>query len=135
MQMIKGITVKLILNAQDIGLNSSDGILSGLDGVPTSDANRNPFGELIDPEEITVEVDNVLVAPTTSDDIISTTDLEGCKAVYTLAIPKGDNHNWENAIVEFWGQRWKVFGIPLEGIEANIPLAWNKKVTVERYGK
>jgi len=53
--------------------------------------------------------------------------------VYTLAIPKGDTHDWENQVIEFWGKTWKSFGMPLEGIESNIPLAWNKKVTVERY--
>lgn len=79
-------------------------------------------------------VDNVLVAPTTSDDIVTTTDLTGKKAVYTLAIPKGDTHDWEDCIVCFFGQEWHTIGYPLEGIEANIPLDWNKKVMVERYG-
>lgn len=78
-------------------------------------------------------VENVLVAPSTSDDIITTQDLTGRKAVYTLAIPKGDTHNWENAKVKFFGQEWSTFGIPIEGIEENIPLDWNKKVMVDRY--
>ena len=59
--------------------------------------------------------------------------LVGRKEVYTLAIPKGDTHDWENQVIEFWDKTWKSFGSPLEGIESNIPLAWNKKVTVERY--
>lgn len=84
-------------------------------------------------EEIPVEVDNVLVAPTTAEDIVDTTDLEGRHAVYTLAIPKGDAHEWENSKIEFFGKSWKSFGIPQEGIGDLIPLAWNKKVTVERY--
>ena len=83
--------------------------------------------------ETPVYVENVLVAPTTADDIIDNQDLEGKKAVYTLAIPKGDTHRWEDSRIDFFGQSWRSFGIPLEGIEANIPLAWNKKVTVERY--
>ena len=132
--MIKGTTITLITNTQTTAEVSSGGVLNGSGGVPTSGTGTNPFGEPIY-EEVRETIDNVLIAPTTSDDIITTTDLEGRKAVYTLAIPKGDTHNWENAKVEFWGQTWQVFGIPLEGIEANIPLAWNKKVTVERYGK
>lgn len=79
-------------------------------------------------------VENVLIAPATSDDIVTTTDLTGKKAVYTLAIPKADTHDWIDCVVCFFGQEWRTIGYPLEGIEANIPLDWNKKVMVERYG-
>lgn len=75
----------------------------------------------------------MLISPTSSDDVVNQLDLTGRKAVYTLAIPKGDTHNWENKEVKFFNQRWKTFGIPLEGIEHLIPLDWNKKVMVERY--
>lgn len=79
-------------------------------------------------------VENVLVVPANSDDIITSTDLTGKKAVYTLAIPKGDTHDWIDCIVRFYNQEWHTIGYPLEGIEENIPLDWNKKVMVERYG-
>ena len=36
--------------------------------------------------------------------------------------------------VEFFGQRFRTYGDVTEGIEAMIPLQWNKKVKVERYG-
>ena len=85
-------------------------------------------------EETPVEVENVLVAPASTDDVKNNTNLSGDKAVYTLGIPKGDNHDWENKTVEFFGKKWKTVGIPLEGIEEMIPLSWNKKVTVEYYG-
>lgn len=78
-------------------------------------------------------VDNVLIAPATSQEILDTINLYGKKAVYTLAIPKGDTHDWMDKHVSFFGEEWKTFGIPLEGIECNIPLDWNKKVMVERY--
>lgn len=81
-----------------------------------------------------IEVENVLIAPASSDDITTSQDLYGKKAVYTLGIPKGDTHNWIDATVRFFGQEWHTFGYPQEGIEANIPLDWNKKVMVERYG-
>ena len=92
----------------------------------------NAFNEPVY-KDSTVTVSNVLVAPTTSDDVIDQHSLEGRKEVYTLAIPKGDTHDWENQIVEFWGKKYKSFGMPMMGIVDNIPLAWNMKVTVERY--
>ena len=82
---------------------------------------------------MTETVSNVLVAPLSSDDAPSNIDLSTYKELYTLAIPKMDNHTWKGGIVEFWGKKWRVVGVPLEGIEALIPLDWNKKVTVERY--
>ncbi len=85
-------------------------------------------------EEKRIEVDNVLVAPSTSDDIINSMNLYGKKVIYNLAIPKGDRNNWENAEVEFFNQRFKTFGYPTQGIDEMIPLNWNKKVMVERYG-
>lgn len=83
--------------------------------------------------EVATTVDNVLVSPASSQEILDATNLYGKKAIYTLAIPKGDTHVWEDCKVSFFGEDWHVFGIPLEGIECDIPLAWNKKVTVERY--
>lgn len=111
MAMIKGMTVTLI-NKREVG--------------------RDPFDKPI-LEDMEVEVDNVLVRPTSTEDVINTKDLTGRTAVYTLAIPKGDTNTWENQEVRFFGERWRVFGIPLQGIEEMIPLDWNKKVMVERY--
>lgn len=93
----------------------------------------DPFGSPV-VKDVEILVDNVLVAPALSDDVINQLNLTGKKAVYTLAIPKGDNHEWEDKEVEFFGQRWKTFGFSTEGIEDLIPLSWNKKVMVERYG-
>lgn len=83
--------------------------------------------------ETPVDVADVLVYPSTSTEILETVNLYGKKAVYTMAIPKGDTHDWEDQKVSFFGETWRTFGIPTEGIESNIPLRWNKKVTVERY--
>lgn len=109
---IEGITIKLI-DKKEIG--------------------KDPFGNPIY-EDAEIQVENVLIAPTSSDDIINQQSLTGKVAVYTLAIPKVDNHEWEDKEVEFFGQRWRTFGFPTEGIEDLIPLSWNKKVMVERYG-
>ena len=111
MARIKGITITLI-NRQQTGTDPFD----------------NPIFE-----DIEIAVDNVLVKPTSTEDIVNTKDLTGRTAVYTLAIPKGDTNTWENQEVRFFGERWRVFGIPLQGIEGLIPLDWNKKVMVERY--
>ena len=101
--------------------------------VSKHETGRDPFGEPIY-EDVEIEVDNVLISPTTSDDIVNQMTLTGKKAVYTLAIPKGDTNNWEDQEVLFFGEKWRVFGVPLQGIDHLIPLSWNKKVMVERYG-
>ncbi len=111
MTMIKGITVTLI-NKKQVG--------------------TDPFDEPVY-EDVPIEVENVLISPTSTDDIVNQLDLTGKKAVYTLAIPKNDENNWEDAEVFFFGKRWRTFGIPTQGIDHLIPLEWNKKVMVERY--
>lgn len=112
MSMIKGITVVLI-DKVEVG--------------------KDAFNEPIYKEK-RICVENVLVSPSSTDDIITSQDLEGKKAVYTLAIPKTDKHVWENRKVIFFGEEWRTFGFTLQGINENIPLDWNKKVMVERYG-
>lgn len=93
----------------------------------------DPFGKPIY-DNADIEVENVLVAPVSSDDVVNHQSLTGKVAVYSLGIPKDDTHDWEDKEVKFFGQRWRTFGIPLEGMEHLIPLDWNKKVMVERYG-
>lgn len=78
-------------------------------------------------------VENVLVAPASSTEILDTMNLTGKKIVYNLAIPKNDRHIWENQIVKFFGETWHVVNIPEKGIDALIPGDWNQKVQVERY--
>ena len=91
----------------------------------------NSFGE---PEykETAITVDNVLVAPSSSEEVLSANDLYGKKAVYTLAIPKGDTNDWQDKKVSFFGKDWKTFGIPTKGIDHLVPTAWNTKVMVMR---
>lgn len=110
--MIKGITVTLHQKTQ-----------TGVDGF------NQPIYQYED-----IEVDNVLVAPASTDDIVNATNLYGKKVTYILGIPKGDTHDWEDQEISFWGERYHSFGFATEGIEENIPLSWNKKVMVERYG-
>lgn len=92
----------------------------------------DPFGTPV-VKDVEILVDNVLVSPTSTDDVTNQLSLTGKKAVYTLAIPKGDLHDWGNKEVIFFGQKWRTVGFATEGIESMIPLEWNKKVMVERY--
>ncbi|MBQ7265147.1 MAG: hypothetical protein IJS61_03525 [Firmicutes bacterium] len=83
-------------------------------------------------------VADVLVGEPSTEDITQTFNLYGKKVKYTLAIPKGDTHNWVNALVvlpEPFGGEYKTIGYPTAGIEENIPLRWNKKVHIERVGE
>lgn len=94
MTMIKGITVTLYEKEK---------------------INEDAFGKPIY-KETPIKVKNVLVAPTNTSEILDTLNLTGKKAVYTIAIPKGDEHVWEDNKVEFFGETWKVIGLPQQGM-------------------
>ena len=73
-------------------------------------------------------VENVLVGePNTVDSAIG-----NCKIkTYTLAIPKGDSHDWTNKKVKFFDSKFRTVGKEIQGIESNIPLCWHKKISIE----
>lgn len=79
-------------------------------------------------------VQNVLVGEPTADDLINELQLYGKRLAYTLAIPKGDSHDWDDVEVEFFGKKFRTYGTAVQGIEHLVPLNWNKKVKVEAYG-
>ena len=85
-------------------------------------------------EERPVLVPNVLIGEPTAEDLVNELQLSGKRLAYTLGIPKGDSHDWQDVTVEFFGQKFRTYGDVTQGIEAMIPLCWNKKVKVERYG-
>lgn len=115
MAHIKGITVTLI--------------------TMTDSGTKDSFNRPVETETRT-NVDNVLVAPLFQNgtEILSEISMNGKKVRYQLGIPKGDMNNWEDCVVEFFGKRWKSIGFSAVGIEENIPLDWNRRVVVERYG-
>ena len=84
--MIKGITVILINKAEN-----------------GRDAFNHPIYE-----EKEMPVENVLVAPASTTEMVDMLNLTGKKAVYNIAIPKGDNHVWN-------GPESKVFWADLAG--------------------
>ena len=109
--MIKGIPVELVVREQ-----------TGADAL-----KRPIYAERIE------VVENVLVGAPSSEDVTAALNLSGKRIAYTLAIPKGDEHVWTDTEVRFWGGRYRTVGEPTQGIDALIPLSWNKKVQVERY--
>lgn len=112
--MIKGVTVQLVQKTK-----------TGVD-----DFGKDVF------TETNVAVEDVLVGEPSTDEITDTLNLYGKHLAYTLAIPKGDTHDWTDTAVVLpdpFAGRYRTIGIPTAGIEANIPLRWNKKVRLERY--
>lgn len=110
--MIRGITV----------------ILYGETQTGTDIFNRPVF----EPTEIPVA--NVLVTPASAEAIINELSISGKHLVYELCIPKGDTNDWEDKKVSFFGRDFRTFGPVEEWIEEMVPLSWNRKVKVERYG-
>lgn len=96
------------------------------------DTGRDDFGAPVF-KETPVQVDNVLVGEPSGEELVNELQLHGRRLAYTLAIPKGDPHSWEDVTLEFFGQKFRSYGAVTQGIEALIPLCWNKKVKVERY--
>ena len=84
-------------------------------------------------EETPVTVHNVLVGEPSAEEITTELQLTGRRISYTLAIPKGDTHDWNDVRVEFFGQKFRTCGGVVQGIESMVPLCWNKKVQVVRY--
>lgn len=105
------------------------------ESIVGSDSFNNP---LVIPTPI--EVNNVLVGEPSTDEITSSVSMYGKKISYMLAIPKGDTHDWVNKRVEWtdaygFTHKCLTFGIPITGIEANIPsvMPWHMKVRCEAY--
>lgn len=83
--------------------------------------------------ETPVTVHNVLIGEPDTAAVVNELQLTGRRLAYVLAIPKGDAHDWDDVTVEFFGRKWRTYGGVTEGMEAMLPLAWNKQVKVERY--
>lgn len=98
-----------------------------------TESGFDEFGAPIYTDEV-IPVDNVLIGEPSSDQAMQDLNLYGKRLAYTLAIPKGDTHIWTDTVVEFFGQTFRTYGEPTQGIESLIPLSWNKKVKVEKYG-
>lgn len=83
--------------------------------------------------EIPIEVENVLIEPLSAEEVLSEQQLYGVRSAYRLHIPKGDENDWSNVKVQFFGKTFKTYGAITETIDSMTPLHWNKKVMCERY--
>lgn len=109
--MLRGITVKLHVKEK-----------TGEDG----------FGHPTYEDGGTVDVENVLIGQPSESDIVASNQL-GKHVAYTLGIPKGDKHIWEDTEVEFWGGKYRTIGKPVRGIPGLVPLSWDQNIMVEQY--
>lgn len=108
---IKGMTVELAVKRQ-----------TGTDGL-----NRPVY----ETEWTTVE--NVLIGQPETQEVMDELNLSGKRIDYVLAVPKGDQNVWQDTQVRFFGTVFETVGMPIQGIEAMMPLEWHKKVKVMRY--
>lgn len=83
-----------------------------------------------------VTVDDVIVSPASAGDkeVLDSLNLDGKKALYTLGIPKGDEHSWEDSQVTVFGRTYRTYGPLIEGQEDLVPLRWHKKISLEWIG-
>lgn len=93
---------------------------------------EDPFGAP-EYEETGTEIDNVLVTPGASEDLVDSTDLTGKHIEYTLSIPKGDTHDWTGKKVTLRNKDYRTVGMAYYYTEENVPLDWNGRIMVERY--
>lgn len=111
--MIGGITVTLYERTQ-----------SGVDGF-----NRPVY------TTAETQVDNVLVYPATSEEVLDDLNLTGKHLEYYLCVPKDDAHEWTDRKVNFFSEDWHIYSYPERWIDANNPSVWNKRFKCERYNK
>lgn len=100
--------------------------------VVKTQTGTDPFGAPIESEEL-IDVDDVLVGSPSTADATETVSLYGKTCAFVLGIPRTDTHDWTDAEVVIFGERYRTIGYPMRGIDANIPLRWNRNVRVERY--
>lgn len=101
--------------------------------VKRTQTGTDPFGVPVYSETLE-DVKDVLVGNPSSDDVNTSVSLYGKKIDFVLGIPRGDMHDWSDAEVIIWGDRFRTLGYPERGIDENIPLRWNQNVRVTRYG-
>lgn len=128
---MKGMTIYLVQKIQ-IGVDDFGMPVYVQGSYPSND--RYPANDYYPGGEILEAVNDCLVGQPSADDVTNTLALYGKKIAYTVGIPKGDAHDWTDAEVEIWGERFRTIGYPETGIQANIPLRWGQNIKVERYG-
>ena len=94
---------------------------------------EDPLGSPIY-SECAILVNNVLIQPSSAEDISqSSSSLYGKREEYILHIPKNDEHDWEDAYVEFYGKRFRTIGPEKKYIGHLVPGNWDRNIKCERY--
>ena len=121
---------------------SINGSYISIGGIPTVSVilyetevtGEDSFGHEIK-TETPVTIDNVSIGHPSSEDVLSEISISGKRIAYNLCLPVGDDHDWTNTIVEFYGRKWRTIGIPTQFTDGfmgkNFP--WNKQIKVEAY--
>lgn len=78
-----------------------------------------------------VEVENVLLAPASPEDVAGSIRPEGVKVRFRLHFPKTYTQSLRGCRVKVRGQWMQVVGDPQPYQDANTPGAWNRPVDVE----
>lgn len=75
-------------------------------------------------EDVELEVDNVLVAPGASQDVVSSMRPDGVQVRYTLYFPKTFDGRLEHCSIDVRGERLDVVGSPRRFDKVNCPTEW-----------
>ena len=97
-----------------------------------TETSTDPFGNPIT-EETIESIDNILIEPASNEAIVTELQTIGKRIAYILHIPKDDDHDWRDSVVEFYDSKWKTYGDCLQYDPELTPLSWGKKIKVERY--
>lgn len=77
-------------------------------------------------------VGNVLVAPSSTDEMDETNRAYGVTCELTLHFPKDYTQSLEGCTVAVYGGTYRVLGDPQPYMAANTPTPWNRPVKVAR---
>lgn len=78
-----------------------------------------------------ISVDDVLVVPGSTKNLIDSNRQFGSRVVYTLHFPKVFNGSLRGSLVEVRGEQFRVIGDPKPYQTWNCPTRWNMPVEVE----
>lgn len=108
--------------------------IQGIDVVlyTTKQTGVDAFGQPIYEKEVKT-VPNVLPIQPTFEEAANELNISGKRLAYVICIPKGDENDWEDKEVEFFGQKFRTIGPVSQYVENLVPGDWNKRIRVERY--
>lgn len=96
----------------------------------TVQAGKDSFGNAIYESKF-VPVENVLVAPSSTTNVIDTTRPNGANVVYQLYFPKGFDLPLMNKKIKVRNEVFRVIGDPKPYPVENTPTPWFMEVEVE----